>query len=66
MQALIFDAPKASVDCIPESLDLIASGDIKYPDIAPRLPLSDAPDVFRRLADNPAALYKVIFELERS
>jgi L-gulonate 5-dehydrogenase len=52
---------RASVDCFPESLDLLASGRIRYPRIASRFALSEAPAVFARLADNPMALHKAVF-----
>ncbi|MBA3325776.1 MAG: alcohol dehydrogenase catalytic domain-containing protein [Rhodobacteraceae bacterium] len=55
---------RASVDCFPEALDLLASGRIRYPQIASRFPLSDAPAVFRSLADNPLALHKAVFAPE--
>jgi L-gulonate 5-dehydrogenase len=52
---------RASVDCFPESLELLASGRIHYPKIASRFALSEAPAVFARLADNPMALHKAVF-----
>jgi L-gulonate 5-dehydrogenase len=52
---------RASVDCFPEALDLLASGKIHYPKIASSFPLAKAPDVFARLADNPMALHKAVF-----
>lgn len=52
---------RASVDCFPEALDLLASGKIHYPKIASSFPLGEAPDVFARLADNPMALHKAVF-----
>ena len=55
---------RASVDCFPESLDLIASGKIHYPKIASRFALSEAPSVFAKLAENPMALHKAVFVLE--
>lgn len=55
---------RASVDCFPEALDLIASGRIDYPKIASRFPLAEAPTVFARLADNPMALHKAVFLTE--
>jgi len=57
---------RASVDCFPEALALIASGHIHYPKIASRFALSEAPDVFARLADNPMAIHKAVFILEAS
>ena len=45
---------RASVDCFPEALQLIASGHIQYSRLATRFALAQAPGVFQRLADNPA------------
>lgn len=55
---------RASVDCFPEALQLLASGKIQYPKIATAFGLGDAPAVFAKLADNPMALHKAIFMLE--
>jgi L-gulonate 5-dehydrogenase len=55
---------RASVDCFPEALDLLASGKIQYPKIASSFALSEAPDVFAKLADNPMALHKAVFVSE--
>jgi L-gulonate 5-dehydrogenase len=52
---------RASVDCFPEALDLLASGKIHYPEIASSFALGEAPDVFAKLADNPMALHKAVF-----
>jgi L-gulonate 5-dehydrogenase len=52
---------RASVDCFPEALDLLASGRIRYPRIASRFPLAQAPEVFRALADNHMAFHKAVF-----
>jgi len=52
---------RASVDCFPESLALIASGKVRYPRIASRFALSQAPAVFAKLAENPTALHKAVF-----
>jgi L-gulonate 5-dehydrogenase len=52
---------RASVDCFPESLDLIARGAIRYPDIASSFTLAEAPGVFARLAENTSALHKAVF-----
>lgn len=57
---------RASIDCFPEALALIASGHIHYPKIASRFALSEAPAVFARLADNPMAIHKAVFILEAS
>jgi L-gulonate 5-dehydrogenase len=52
---------RASTNCFPESLELIASGRIRYPDIGSQFALSEAPEVFARLAANPGALHKAVF-----
>lgn len=57
---------RASVDCFPEALDLIASGAIRYPGIASAFDLSEAPEVFARLAGNPMALHKAVFVTEET
>ena len=65
---VVFDATgsRASVDCFPEALVLLASGKIHYPKIASRFPLSEAPAVFGKLADNPMAFHKAVFIPEAS
>ncbi len=52
---------RASVGCFPEALSLLASGRIRYPSIATRFALEDAPEVFARLAADPMALHKAVF-----
>jgi L-gulonate 5-dehydrogenase len=52
---------RASVDCFPEALRLIAEGHIHYPKIASRFHLEEAPAIFAKLADNPMALHKAVF-----
>jgi L-gulonate 5-dehydrogenase len=52
---------RASVDCFPEALELLASGKIHYPGIASSFALGEAPGVFQKLADNPMALHKAVF-----
>ncbi len=52
---------RASLDCIPEALGLIASGAIRYPRIAEAMPLAEAPSIFARLAENPSAIHKAVF-----
>ena len=55
---------RASVDCFPEALSLLATGRIRYPSVASRFALPEAPDVFARLADNPMAMHKAVFMLD--
>lgn len=52
---------RASTGCFPESLDLLASGKIRYPDIGSEFPLREAPAVFATLGENSAALHKAVF-----
>jgi L-gulonate 5-dehydrogenase len=56
---------RASTGCFPEALRLIAEGHIRYLGIADRLPFAAAPDTFARLAENPFAHHKVLFEMEK-
>jgi len=57
---------RASTGCFPEALRLIAEGHIRYLGIADRLPFAAAPDTFTRLAANPFAHHKVLFEMDQS
>lgn len=52
---------RASVNCFPEALQLLADGAIHYPRIASIFRLEDAPDIFKRLAVNKSAIHKAIF-----
>ncbi len=49
---------RASVNCFPEALDLMASGQITYPKVATEFSMWDAPQVFSELAGNPALVQK--------
>jgi L-gulonate 5-dehydrogenase len=49
---------RASVNCFPEALALLASGKIGYPSVATEFSLWDAPNVFARLNAEPAAVHK--------
>lgn len=49
---------RASVNCFPESLQLLASGAITYPQVATEFSLWEAPGVFADLAENPAMVHK--------
>ncbi len=55
---------RASVDCFPEALRLLADGSITYPQIATHFKLWDAPQVFADLAENPGAVHKGILVRE--
>ena len=45
---------RASVNCFPEALRLLADGSITYPQVATEFDLWDAPQVFSDLASDPA------------
>ncbi|MBM3832180.1 MAG: zinc-binding alcohol dehydrogenase family protein [Verrucomicrobia bacterium] len=49
---------RASVNCFPEALELLASGKIYYPRVASEFSLWDAPEVFAKLAADPSAVHK--------
>ncbi len=55
---------RASVNCFPESLDLLATGRIHYPKVASEFSLWEAPDVFARLDTNPGAVHKGVLVRE--
>jgi L-gulonate 5-dehydrogenase len=55
---------RASVNCFPESLQLLADGSITYPRIATEFNLWDAPRVFADLAENPGAVHKGVLVRE--
>jgi threonine dehydrogenase-like Zn-dependent dehydrogenase len=51
---------RASVNCFPESLELLASGAITYPHVATEFSLWDSPRVFAGLAENPGLVHKAV------
>jgi 2-desacetyl-2-hydroxyethyl bacteriochlorophyllide A dehydrogenase len=51
---------RASVNCFPEALSLLAEGKIHYPKIATALSLWDAPAVFADLAEEPGKVHKAV------
>lgn len=51
---------RASVNCFPEALDLLAKGAITYPQVATEFRLWDAPRVFADLAEHPGAVHKAV------
>jgi len=53
-----------SVNCFPEAITLLASGTVKYPRVATKLPLWEAVPVFAKLHENPAAMHKTVLVLE--
>jgi threonine dehydrogenase-like Zn-dependent dehydrogenase len=52
---------RARTGCFPESLDLLARGAIRYPQIASSFPLAKAPQVFAALAEDASVLHKAVF-----
>jgi L-gulonate 5-dehydrogenase len=52
---------RASIDCFPESLHLIAEGRIKLAEAISEFSLWDAPGVFRELGANPSSVRKAVF-----
>lgn len=55
---------RASADCFPEALRLLAGGAIRYTALATFLPLEEAPDTFALLARDQGALDKAVFCLD--
>jgi threonine dehydrogenase-like Zn-dependent dehydrogenase len=55
---------RASVDCFPEALKLLASGSIHNPKLATRFSLWDAPGVFADLHEHPGSIHKGVFVIE--
>ncbi len=53
-----------SVNCFPEAIALLASGAVKYPRVATRIPMWDSVPTFARLHENPAALHKAVLIME--
>ncbi len=51
---------RASVDCFPEALQMLASGMIQYPKVATLFDLWDAPKIFQQLAADPLSVQKGI------
>lgn len=55
---------RASVNCFPESLGLLASGKITYPELATEFSLWDGPRVFREMAADPQFAHKAVLVRE--
>ena len=55
---------RASADCFPEALALLASGTTGLPDIATEVSLADAPALFARLDADHGAMHKAVFMSE--
>jgi L-gulonate 5-dehydrogenase len=49
---------RASVNCFPESLELLASAKIHYPKVATEFRMWDAPGVFAQLNADPGVVHK--------
>ena len=49
---------RASVNCFPESLELLAAGKIRYPKVASEFSMWDAPQVFAKLDAEPGSVHK--------
>jgi L-gulonate 5-dehydrogenase len=52
---------RTEAGCFPEALSLLASGKIKYPEIATEFDLCSAPAVFSDLVQNPSKTHKGVF-----
>jgi L-gulonate 5-dehydrogenase len=57
---------RASVNCFPEALQLLAAGSITYPRVATEFNLWDAPQVFADLSENPGSVHKAVLVRETS
>jgi L-gulonate 5-dehydrogenase len=55
---------RASVNCFPESLQLLASGRIHYPGVATEISMWDAPSAFERLNKDPGVMHKGVLVSE--
>jgi len=53
-----------SVNCFPEAIALLASGDVKYPRVATKLPIWESVPVFAKLHENPGAMHKAVLVLD--
>jgi threonine dehydrogenase-like Zn-dependent dehydrogenase len=49
---------RASVNCFPEALQLLANGAVTYPQVAIEFSLWDAPQIFADLAEKPGLVHK--------
>jgi L-gulonate 5-dehydrogenase len=55
---------RASVNCFPEALELLASGTIQYPKVATQMSMWDAPGAFEKLAKDPGAMHKGVLVID--
>jgi len=51
---------RASTNCFPEALELLANGSITYPRLATEWSLWDAPRLFTDLAEHPGLIHKAV------
>ena len=51
---------RASVNCFPESLGLLASGAVRYPQVKTEFDMWEGPRVIAELAHNPGKLHKAV------
>jgi L-gulonate 5-dehydrogenase len=61
---ITFVGSRASVNCFPESLELLASGKIQYPKVATQVSMWDAPAAFEKLANDPTAMHKGVLVID--
>lgn len=55
---------RASVNCFPRALELLADGSISYPQVATRFDMWKAPDVFADLAEHPNQVHKGVLVID--
>jgi L-gulonate 5-dehydrogenase len=55
---------RASTQCFPEALELLASGKIHYPNVATEFSMWDAPAVFAEMNASPAKVHKCVLVIE--
>jgi L-gulonate 5-dehydrogenase len=55
---------RASVNCFPEALELLASAQIRYPKVATEFNMWEAPEVFAKLHSNPALVHKGVLVVD--
>ena len=55
---------RASVNCFPEALELLANGSISYPRLATEFNMWDAPRLFADLAAHPGSVHKAVLVRE--
>ncbi len=55
---------RASVNCFPEALELLAGGAISYPRLATEFNMWEAPRIFADLAAHPGSVHKAVLVRE--